>query len=84
MNRGTMNYRNKMIQNALNWFEIYAADFDRAAGFYEKILETSLERVENDCGKMAMFPYEENKTVSGAIAIFEDSEGNVVGLHSMS
>ena len=33
---------NKVKQNALNWFEIYVADFDRARRFYEAILRPSV------------------------------------------
>ncbi|MEZ4671642.1 MAG: VOC family protein [Anaerolineae bacterium] len=32
------------MSNAVNWFEIPAADFDRAAHFYDTILDASLHR----------------------------------------
>jgi len=120
--------------NALNWFEIYVADFDRAATFYGKILDKPLEIMEGNGPKMGIFPCDMEKGVGGAItmmegcqpgaggtivylnadgeldavisriadaggkvvqekfaipphgfiAIFEDTEGNIVGLHSMS
>ena len=120
--------------NALNWFEIYVADFDRAAAFYGKILNAPLEIMEGNGPKMGMFPFDMEKGIGGCIttmegcnpgsggtlvylnvegeldaviarvsdaggkvirekfpipphgfiAIIEDSEGNVVGLHSMS
>ncbi len=121
-----------MKTNAVNWFEIYSADFKRAVNFYETILKTKLQ----SCGetmKMAMFPFDMEKGIGGAvtqmdgcspgaggtivylnvegdldgvlsrvpaaggsvikprmgigehgfIGIIKDTEGNVVGLHSM-
>jgi hypothetical protein len=120
--------------NAINWFEIPAANLERAVAFYEKIfaaklpIETSFPDM-----PMAMFPYKEPgvggclikfeqarphangvrvylnggddlgqvldrvpaaggqivmpKTLIrddiGYIGMFSDSEGNVIGLHSM-
>ena len=119
--------------NAVNWFEIMVADFDRAHTFYETILGTSMDTVDGE-SKMALFPAEYDKGVGGCltlmkgaepgaggslvylnvegdldgvlsripdaggeiikprtaipphgfIGVFKDSEGNVVGLHSMS
>ncbi len=124
--------------NALNWFEIYTADLNRARTFYEAILQTPLVEMKADAGmpgfQMIMFPFDETTGVGGAliqaeqikpgpggtlvylnvegdldgvlsripkaggqvirgrfdisphgyIGIFSDSEGNVVGLHSMT
>lgn len=53
--------------NALNWFEIYVADFDRAQRFYEKILGEPLRPVDMPGGKMAMFSFDEDEGVGGAI-----------------
>ena len=38
--------RNKetSMYNAINWFEIPAADFDRAVDFYHKVLETAIRK----------------------------------------
>ena len=122
-----------MKNNAINWFEIMVSDFDRAQGFYEAILATTLDIVEGQF-KMGLFPAEYDKGVGGCltlmdghepgpggtlvylnvegdldgvlsriptaggevikprtditphgfIGIFKDSEGNVVGLHSMA
>jgi len=126
--------------SALNWFELYVSDFERAKRFYETILNAPFPVVPTtDCSatkdwtRMAMFPYDCMKGVGGAIvqmenaapgaggtvvylnvegdldnvlkriptaggtvvkprlsigehgfiAIFKDTEGNVVGLHSM-
>lgn len=121
--------------NALNWFEIYVTDFDRARRFYETILGEPLTPTEMQGGKMAMFACDPQNGVGGAIvkmeacaapgaggtivylnvdgkldaviervpgaggkvvrarmpipphgfiAFFEDTEGNNVGLHSLS
>ena len=128
-------------KDALNWFELYVTDPDRAKRFYEAILKTSLQDVptencesaQKDTCRMAIFPYDNMKGVGGAIthrpevtpgaggtivylnvegdldgvikripaaggtvvkprtsigehgfiAIFKDTEGNCVGLHSL-
>jgi predicted enzyme related to lactoylglutathione lyase len=121
--------------NAINWFEIPAANFKRAVAFYEQIMASSLRIEDGFPGmKMAMFPYQPpgvggcviefdkfrpsadgvrvylnggdnlaaildrveaagGKLVMpktqlpkdiGYIGMFSDSEGNIVGLHSMS
>jgi len=120
--------------NAINWFEIPAANFKRAVAFYERILAAKLPIDDSFPGmKMAMFPYQDPgvggcliefdqarpngdgvriylsggedlapilarveaagvkivmpKTLIrediGYIGMFSDSEGNIVGLHSM-
>lgn len=120
-------------KDALNWFEIYVTDFDRAKRFYEAILDDKLE--ETSCGecRMAVFPYDKETGVGGSItqmagiapgaggtivylnvegvldsvveripgaggtvlkprtsigehgfiAVFKDTEGNCLGLHSL-
>ena len=119
--------------NAINWFEIPAANFARAVAFYERIMALKLTIDDSFPGmKMALFPYQEpgvggcviesdnfrphadgvriylnggddlapilarveaaggqvvmQKTPIrddiGCIAMFSDSEGNIVGLHS--
>ena len=122
-----------MKNNALNWFEIFVSDFDRAKAFYEKILNRPLKTYVSESSQMGMFTDENCEGVGGAITkmegckpgaggtliylnvegdldnvlkripeaggkvirdrfaipphgfigIFNDSEGNVVGLHSM-
>ncbi len=44
--------------NALNWFEIPAADIDRAKKFYETVFGISMDTMEMMGMKMAFFPYE--------------------------
>jgi uncharacterized protein len=126
-------------KNALRWFELYTADFERARTFYEALLGSPLTDMpmpnnEGSLDRMAVFPSEQGEGVGGAIvkmegfgpgpggtliylpaegviddaiaripslggtvirpkfaigpygfiAIFGDTEGNIVGLHSMS
>lgn len=120
--------------NALNWFELYTADFDRAKRFYSAILNAEITETVTDQYRMGMLPFEMNGGVGGcisqmegfrpgiggtlvylnvegdldavieripaaggkivrprfaipphgSIALFEDTEGNLVGLHSMT
>lgn len=120
--------------NAINWFELFVSDFERARSFYERALDTSLEVMDGMGARMAMFPCAPESGVSGClcsmpglnpgvggtrvylnaegkldavldrvptaggqiiqsktsiaphgfIAVIKDSEGNEVGLHSMS
>ncbi len=58
-------------QNALNWFEIAAADFDRAVAFYGKILGTPLTEVPSGTSRMAMFPYRDGVGVGGSVSQME-------------
>ena len=52
--------------NALTWFEIPAQDIDRAANFYEKLLQISLHREVFSGAPNAIFPYKDG--VGGSIA----------------
>jgi len=123
-----------MKTNAINWFEIFTSDFNRAKTFYETILQRQLPEIEGNCGaKMALFAEGGDKGTGGAltkmdncnpgaggtvvyldvegdldgvlsrvptaggkvvqarmaipphgfIGLIEDTEGNIVGLHSM-
>lgn len=71
--------------NAAVWFEIPAADFDRAVGFYEKVLRTTLRREKFGPADMAVFPCNE-KGLAGAVMKGEGfkpaSDGSVVYLAS--
>jgi predicted enzyme related to lactoylglutathione lyase len=72
------------VQNALNWFDIPAADYDRAKKFYETILDTTLDEQEVEGDKMAMLPADEDG-VGGAVSKFEGanpgSDGVVIYLN---
>ena len=72
------------IRSVINWFEIPASDFERAAGFYEKILAVKLKRERMGGGRMAVFPYT-RPGVSGAImdvpALAGQPTGTVVYLN---
>lgn len=127
---------NKTPRNAVNWFELFVADFERAKRFYESVLDVKLEEDKAAGVRMGLFPYETGAGVGGAITkwdepgmnpgaggtmvylnvegdldgvlartpkhggevikprtsigehgfigIIKDTEGNIVGLHSMS
>ena len=120
-------------KDAVNWFELYVNDFNRAKSFYETTLQTSLQESQMEGCRMGIFPCDHTNGVGGSItkmdgiasgpggtlvylnvegdldgvlkrvpehggavvksrtsigehgfiAIVKDTEGNVVGLHSM-
>ncbi len=123
------------MKNALNWFEIPSADFNRAVSFYSAIFNAPLHVETMGDMQMGVFPYEGDGACGGAVvhgpfqkpsaqgtlvylnandgmdamidrivkaggsivmprtqitpeigymAIFSDSEGNTVALHSNS
>jgi uncharacterized protein len=74
-------------QNVAVWFEIPAADFERAVGFYEKVFATRLRRENMGGAQLAVFPHE-GDAVSGCIMAGEGckpgAQGSLVYLHSQS
>lgn len=78
MSRRTYTSNPTMKTNALNWFEIYVADFDRAKSFYETLLATSMETVEGEF-KMALFPYDMEKGVGGCLSLCPHSQPGAGG-----
>ncbi len=58
------------MQNAISWFEIPAENLDRAKKFYEAVFETTLTtmRAGPSGPRMAVFPVDPTKGVSGALA----------------
>ena len=70
-------------QNVAVWFEIPAANFERAVGFYEKVFDTKLKRDTFASSEMAVFPYE-GTGVSGCVMKGEGyrptREGSIVYL----
>jgi len=53
------------MKNAINWFEIPAANFDRAVRFYKEILKTEMQLEAMMGSEMAFFPSEDG--VGGAV-----------------
>jgi len=53
-------------QNVAVWFEIPAANFERAVGFYEKVFDTKLTRDHFGPMEMAVFPHEAT-AISGCV-----------------
>lgn len=62
--------------DAVNWFELYVADFDRARKFYETILQTTLQEFATEQCRMGMFPHDNANGIGGAIT---KTNGNVPG-----
>jgi len=54
------------MKNMINWFEIPAADFNRASRFYKNVLQVPVEETEMFGTRMGFFPAGAD-TVSGAI-----------------
>ncbi|MDX1992725.1 MAG: VOC family protein [bacterium] len=58
--------------NALGWFEIPAADFDRATRFYEQVLGVQMVREVFMGTPNAFFPYDRETGVGGSIIKMDD------------
>lgn len=65
--------------NVPAWFEIPAADLDRAQAFYETVLGVKLRRDDFGGGAMAVFPYGGRPNAGGALIAREDCEPHVQG-----
>jgi predicted enzyme related to lactoylglutathione lyase len=67
------------------WFEIPAADLDRACRFYETVLATSLNRGQFGPETLAVFPYEK-PAISGCLSHSPDhraaANGTVIYLNA--
>jgi hypothetical protein len=59
------------MKDAINWFDIAVANFDRALKFYETALDTTLEVIRKPQDVMGMFPADFEKGVGGAISFRE-------------
>ena len=57
-----------MKTNAINWFEIYVSDFDKAKAFYERILNRPLTPAAMDGCQMALFAEGGKEGTGGALA----------------
>lgn len=54
------------MQNAINWFEIPATDFDRAVAFYSTVLAVDIQKAEFMGEPQGFFPMD-RESVGGAI-----------------
>ena len=72
------------MANAINWFEIPAANFDRAKKFYSEVLGNEFQEMEMMGTKMA-FLTDDQSSVGGAICSGEgykpSAEGSLVYLN---
>src|SRR2546423_1636865 len=66
------------MKNMLNWFEIPAADFERAVKFYETIFGFKIQPMDFGGVKMAFFPADEGK-VSGELCAGPDYKPSMDG-----
>ena len=55
------------MKNAISWFEIPSIQLDKAQAFYEAVLECKLRREAMGPSEGAVFPYEAETGVGGAI-----------------
>ena len=72
------------MNSAVTWFEIPAADLDRAAAFYAEVIGHELARLTMGPMEMAVFPYEPASGVGGCVLksdTVKPGQGSVVYLH---
>jgi uncharacterized protein len=55
------------MKNAISWFEIPSTQLDKAQAFYEAVLECKMRREAMGPSEGAVFPYEAEEGVGGAI-----------------
>jgi predicted enzyme related to lactoylglutathione lyase len=66
--------------NAINWFEIPVANFERAVAFYERILAAKLQLDASFPGmRMAILPYQQ-PGVGGCLSEFEQARPHADGV----
>jgi predicted enzyme related to lactoylglutathione lyase len=53
--------------DAVNWFELYVDDFNRAKKFYETTLKTTLQESQMEGCQMGVFPCDHINGVGGSI-----------------
>ncbi|MBV7544285.1 VOC family protein [Acidovorax sp. sic0104] len=76
------------MQNAITWFEIPTTQLERAQAFYEKLLGRPMNRQTMDTSEMAIFAYEPEAGVGGALTHYPEApqpsaHGTVVYLDAM-
>ena len=68
-----------MTTSAINWFEIPVINLERATAFYQGLLATEL-RIEDCSGmQLAVFPYEQEKGIGGALMVMPEHSPNTHG-----
>ena len=67
------------MENLINWFEIPAADFNRAVTFYKSILSTDIQETEMFGTKMGFLP-SDGTNVSGAVVAGDDQKPSMEGV----
>ena len=55
------------MKNAISWFEIPATDLNKPQAFYEAVLECKMRREPMGPSEGAVFPYEAEEGVGGAL-----------------
>lgn len=63
------------MKRVINWFEIPAADFERAVAFYETVFDTKLRRETMSGASMGVFPYEAPATSGAVVKMVELEPG---------
>ncbi|HZJ14096.1 MAG TPA: VOC family protein [Chthoniobacteraceae bacterium] len=67
-------------RNPVGWFEIYVQDMARAKAFYEKVLQTTFQRLESPSLEMWMFPMLDDKPgCTGALVRMEGKDSGSGG-----
>jgi len=67
-------------RNPVGWFEIYVQDMARAKTFYEKVLQTTFQRLESPAVEMWMFPMLDDKPgCPGALVRMEGKDSGSGG-----
>ncbi len=72
------------MTNPVGWFEIYVSDLNKAQTFYESVLNTKLEKLENPNPEMhvEMLCFEGSMETYGATGALVRMEGAPVGQNS--
>lgn len=73
------------MKNAINWFEIYTSDFNRAKKFYSEVFQCELTDLLTDSDRhpnmqYATFPSDENAAgASGALVRMDEAKPGIGG-----
>ncbi|MES2818773.1 MAG: VOC family protein [Pseudomonadota bacterium] len=65
--------------NAINWFELFVSNFERARAFYEQVLDIKMDVMDGMGGPMAMFPCDQQDGVSGCLSAMPGHHPGVGG-----